>query len=307
MSQIKRERLGVLCSIGAAIGFGCGATALKLIYASFGQMPFEDLSLLRSIACMAAFFALALGKDPAQMKTNGKELGFFIFTGVCGLFVVQFFLLASLRMAPVGVCSFVQASSTLMVCVLSACLFHERISRNKRIGIAVGLVGLACVVWQGAQLRPGGLLALGALCALASGVGKTVYLLCGKAAAGKGRRPAMMAYGMLACTLAGLPFASSTARIAGYFSDGRLCVCLLLYMLFCSVLPYLLTFKAVELLPASTAGALNVMEPVAGAASAYLALGEPLSGRQLLGAALIILSVLCIHRDAAKAAEEAPI
>ena len=64
-----------------------------------------------------------------------------------------------------------------------------------------------------------------------------------------------------------------------------------------SALPYFLTFRSIELLPASTAGSLNIIEPVASALSAFLILGEPLSWNQLAGAVPVAVSVFLIHRE----------
>lgn len=294
---MKRQYWGMLCSNGAAVGFGCGSTALKMIYANFGQIPFEDLSLLRSLFCLVTFLIMTLAKDPKLLKTNWKELLFFALAGFGGLFIVQYFLLLGLQLIPVGVCTFTQASSTIMVCLFSFFAFREKISRHKLIGIVVGLVGLAFVVWRKGMFQTGDLFLGGILAALASAVGKTVYLLCGKVAGKKGRRLPLMAYGMVFCAMLGMPFASEPGQIVAYFADWKVVVFLALYMFFFSAMPYFLTFKAVEMLPASTAGTLNVLEPVAGAISAFLILGEPLSWNQLVGAAFIIGSVFLIHRD----------
>ena len=117
---------------------------------------------------MAVFLLLLLRRDPALLRVKGKELAFFAFTGVCGLFLVQFCMLLSLQFAPVGVCSFTQSSSTIMVCLCSVALFHERISREKRLGIAVGLTGLAFVVWNPEILQGGRMFAWGVLAATVS-------------------------------------------------------------------------------------------------------------------------------------------
>ena len=294
---MKPERKGLLCAVGATIFFGCGNTALKLIYRYFDQIPFQDLSLIRSLFCMAVFLLLLLRRDPALLRVKGKELAFFAFTGVCGLFLVQFCMLLSLQFAPVGVCSFTQSSSTIMVCLCSVALFHERISREKRLGIAVGLTGLAFVVWNPEILQGGRMFAWGVLAAFASGIGKTVYMVCGKLAGQRGRKLPLMFYGMAAGAFMGLPFSGGLSAAASCFLDWRAALVLAGYLLVFSALPYLLTFRSVELLPASTAGALNVVEPLAATVSAFLILGEPLLWNHLLGAALTVTSVLLIHRD----------
>ncbi len=46
---MKDAPQGMLCAIGAAICFGCGSTTLKVIFNHFDQIPFQDLSLLRSL------------------------------------------------------------------------------------------------------------------------------------------------------------------------------------------------------------------------------------------------------------------
>ena len=300
---MRPEHKGLLCAIGATFFFGCGSTALKLIYRYFDQIPFQDLSLIRSAFCMLVFLLVLLRKDPALLRVGRRELAFFVFSGVCGMFLVQFCLLLGLQLAPVGVCSFTQSSSTIMVCLCSVALFHEKISREKRLGIAVGLAGLAFVVWNPEILRGGRMFAWGVLAAFASGVGKTVYMVCGKLAGQRGRKLPLMFYGMAASSLMGLPFSNGLPAAASYFLDWRAALVLAGYLLAFSALPYLLTFRSIELLPASTAGALNVVEPLAATVSAFLVLGEPLLWNHILGAALTVTSVLLIHRDAGAPAE----
>lgn len=106
-----------------------------------------------------------------------------------------------------------------------------------------------------------------------------------------------MFYGMAAGAMMGLPFSNGLAATASYFLDWKAALVLVGYLLAFSALPYLLTFCSIELLPASTAGAMNVIEPTA-AVSAFLLLEEPLLWNHLLGALLIAASVCLIHRDA---------
>lgn len=292
---MKKEHRGILCSVFASIGFGCGATLIKLIYRVFDELPFQDLSFMRSAVCLIAFFLIALKKG--QLKVTWKQLLFYAFTGIFGLFAVQYFLFLALQMVPVGVSSFVQSSSTLMVCVYSFVVLRESPTKEKIAGIIVGLLGLTLVVWKKGMFTVSAMFGLGIAAAVLSGVGKTVYLLCGKYAGKQNRRPSLMAYGMLFCTITGLPFASKPTVFLEYFSDIRLVLVLLVYFLVFSVVPYLLTFHAVELIPASSAGTLNVIEPLAAALSAFLVLGEPITWNQLVGGLLIVSCILLIQRD----------
>lgn len=292
---MKREYRGILCSIFASVGFGCGSTFIKFIYQSFSKVPFQDLSLMRSIVCMIVFFIVALRKG--QLKVTFKQLVFYAFAGILGLFAVQYFLFLALQMVPVGVASFVQSSSTLMVCLYSFFVLHERPTKEKIAGIAIGLTGLTLVVWKKGMFSASTVFALGILIAVFSGIGKTIYLISGKYASAQNRRPALMAYGMLFCTLTGVPFASKPAFFVEYFSDFRMVLILLIYFIVFSVLPYLLTFRSLELIPASSTGTLNVIEPLAAALSAFLVLGEPVSWNQILGGFLIIGCVILIQRD----------
>ncbi len=301
---MKKEYRGILCSVFASVCFGCGTTFIKLIYRLFSEVPFQDLSLMRSVACLIVFFIIALRKG--QLKVTWKQLLPYAFAGVFGLFAVQYFLFLALQMIPVGVASFVQSSSTLMVCLYSFLVLHERPTKEKIAGIVVGLAGLALVVWKKGMLSASTAFGLGILIAVLSGVGKTVYLLSGKYAGRQNRRPALMAYGMLFCTLTGIPFSSKPAVFTGYFSDIRLVLVLLVYFLVFSVLPYLLTFRSLELIPASSTGTLNVIEPLAAAISAFAILGEAITWNQILGGILIVACVFLIQRDSQQhPAEEA--
>lgn len=254
-------------------------------------MPFAT----RSAVCLITFFLIALKKR--QLRVTWKQLLFYAFVGIFGLFAVQYFLFLALQIVPVGVSSFVQSSSTLMVCIYSFVVLRERPTKEKIAGIIVGLLGLTMVVWKKGMFTASAMFGLGILAAVLSGVGKTVYLLSGKYAGQQNRRPALMAYGMLFCTITGLPFAGKPSVFLGYFSDIRLVLVLLVYFLVFSVAPYLLTFHAVELIPASSAGALNVIEPLAAAISAFFVLDEPITRNQLVGGLLIISCILLIQRD----------
>lgn len=285
------------------MGFGCGSTFVKLIYRWFGELPFQDLALMRSAVCLIAFFVIALRKGREQVKVSWKQLLLYAFAGIFGLFTVQYFLFLALQMIPVGVCSFMQSSSTLMVCLYSFLILREKPTKEKLAGIAVGLCGLTLVVWKKGMFSVTAAFGIGVLMALLSGVGKTVYLLCGKHASRQDRRPSLMAYGMLFCFLTGIPFASKPAVFVHYFTDIRMAAILLFYFLVFSVLPYLLTFRSLELIPASSTGTLNVIEPLAAAISAFFLLGEPMTWNQLLGGGLMVVCVILIQRDSRQNAE----
>lgn len=285
---------GMLLSLLASLLFGCGSTVLKLIYRYFGQIYFGDLAWMRSVFCAVFFFGLTIKKDVRLLKCSGKDLLFFCFMGVCGLFLVQYGLLLALQWIPVGVTTFAQSSSTLLVCIFSALLFHETITGYKVLGLILGLGGFALVVWTGEGIRAGNLFWYGILAAIGSAVGKTVYILCGKT---RHNRMTLIPYGMLFGAVMGVFFISSPRNIAGYFSDANAIGVIFVYLLVFSALPYLCTFCALRRIPASSAGVLNVLEPVAAALSAFLILGETLSGRQLAGCGVVLASVFLIQKD----------
>lgn len=91
-----------------------------------------------------------------------------------------------------------------------------------------------------------------------SGVGKAVYTINRKIAGRWGRKLLFMFYGMAAGAMMGLPFSNGLAATASYFLDWKAALVLVGYLWAFSALPYLLTFRSIELLPASTAGAMSL-------------------------------------------------
>ena len=295
---------GILCAIGAASGFGLGNAVLKVLYKSFGNIAFQDLLFMRTVVTLVFFFIIALKTGVSCLKVTKKELLFYLFAGSAGFFAVSYFLLLSLSMIPAGMTAFTQSSSTIMICLFSFFVFKERITRKKWLAIGIGLIGLAFVVLAGGGWNGQSILAAGILAAFASAVGKSIYILSGRVAGRQKKKVPMMVYGMTVCALLSFPLTSPMETYVRLFSDWHSALALIAYCFIFSSIPYLLAFRAAEIIPASTSGSLNVIEPVVTSFSAFVILHEKLYSGQLIGAALIVVSVLLNSRETARIERE---
>lgn len=84
----------------------------------------------------------------------------------------------------------------------------------------------------------------------------------------------MDAFGGFGCS----GFTSEPAEISKYFSHPHFTWIFLLYLV--SGVSYVFTFKALEFIPTSTAGAINILGPVVGTLTAFILLGKTLLIRQ---------------------------
>ena len=155
----------------AVWGFGYVATKVGLQYAP----PFTFLTLRFSFG-LACLLPVVLILRPAWPKDR-VELGHLVVAGLLmhavqlgGSHYAQYLGMSA------GVSALIISCQPLVTAVVAARLLEERLSRRQWLGIALGLAGVALVVWHKIDIRevgPGSL--AGALIALTGVTAATLY------------------------------------------------------------------------------------------------------------------------------------
>jgi probable blue pigment (indigoidine) exporter len=203
-----------------------------------------------------------------------------------GLFPLLF--LAAYRL-PGGVAAVINSLSPILVVVISVPLLATRIRSIQIIAGILGAIGVALLVLRSdARLDVVGLIAMGGAAAMFS-----VATVLTKR---WGRPEGMTAIGVTGWTFlfAGLTLLPVTLLIEGLpdHLTARNIVGLIYLVLISGIVAYALWFWGLQRLSASAVTFLTLLNPVTAALLGWIVLDQRLNGWQLVGAVLILLSVV---------------
>jgi probable blue pigment (indigoidine) exporter len=205
----------------------------------------------------------------------------------CSAFFPLLFVAAYLL--PGGVASVINSVTPLIVVVLSVPLLHTRIRTIDIIAGCLGILGVALLVLRStARLDGWGILAM-TTCVIMMGVATVLTKRWG-------HPPGWSAAGFTGWTflLGGLTLLPFTLAIEGLPSDltARNVGGLVYLVLVSGIVAYSLWFWGLQRLPASSVTFLSLLNPVVAAALGWVVLDQRLNGWQILGAVIVLASVL---------------
>lgn len=292
-----------LMIIAAAVCWG----AIPIFYHS---MSANGLTRMQTITVRFTLSALGyvcylLVRDPSKLRIKRPaHLLYFVGTGVCSLAFFNFCYITCIGRAGVACAALLLYTAPVFVLVMSALLFHERITARGLAALlltVVGCAGVAGVFSGGAALAPSAL-----LWGLGAGFGYALYSIFGKYALRHYCPETITAYTAVFAAAATLPLAepAKLMRLAGQpavLASGLGCA------LLCTVLAYLLYTAGLSGVPAGRAAVLSTAEPVVATVLGAVLLGERVTWDKLLGIVLVLgaIVVLSVQRPAGKTARQA--
>ncbi|MBB5869408.1 drug/metabolite transporter (DMT)-like permease [Allocatelliglobosispora scoriae] len=291
-----RPGLGVAMVLLAGLFFAVNGTVSKLILQS--GIAAQQLTLVRATGAFAGLLLLMVflpGSTKPRLRIQRRELPLIVAYGLTGFFLVPMLYFVSITRMPVGIALLFEYTAPLFVALWAR--FGQGSPVRPRLwgGLALCLLGLACVaeIWGDLRLDP-----IGVAAGLACAVLLAVYFVLGERGV-QGRDTISLtgwAFGVSA--LAGLVVRLIVAGpggwepLAGTTADGVPILLLAGYMvLFGSIAAYLLIVGAMRHLPATSVGIIGMIEPVIASAVAWIAIGEHLNPAQLAGGALLLVGV----------------
>ncbi len=251
-----------------------------------------------SFLCLALY---ALIFDRSLFRMARRQLLFCIFAGV-SLFGVASCYYASMQMTSVSTAVVLMYSAPIYVTVFSVLFFKECMTKWKLIALILMIFGCVLVSGIVGDLRfdPRGIL-LGVL----SGLFYAAYNIFTKlATTGQCRPMSVTMYSSLFMAVVAL----SVARPQEIFSRAAEKPLFLIPMLLglgvvTFVLPYALYASAMKVLPAGTASALSIVEPMAATLFSVFLFDEQLTIYSLVGILLILFSVFLLGKTDGKTAK----
>lgn len=277
--------------------WGTNYSVMKLAFEEMPQQPFNALRM----ALAALVFAIAISvilhraarglAHPRMLFTHEPLTRADILAmgglGLVGHFAYQLCFVGGVARTSVANSSLIIGATPVLVAIVGAALGRERVSAMHWLGAAVSAAGIWIVVGSGAAL--GGDHLDGDLLVLASVLCWTIYTV-GASSLLKRHSPLFitgvsMAIGATLYMIVTLP---QMGRVDWTLVSAWTWWALVFSSLLALCLSYLIWYGAVQKIGMARTSVYSNLVPVAAMSVATIWLGEPLTGRKLLGAALVL-------------------
>lgn len=294
-----RSLVGVGFVVVAAALFSVNGTVSKLLM----EAGLSSLRLVefRCAAAAVLFAVIAHVRSPGSLRIGLRELGFLAVYGVVGLALVQWLYLVALSRMPVSISLLIEFTAPLLIALWVRYVRKEAVHSRVWLALVLVLGGLALVaqVWAGLTLDT-----LGVVCASLAAVALAAYYLLGERGLAERDPWSLAAWSFAAAALfwavlqpwwtypfgqlsepVGLGGAGTGTPVSGW--------ALMAYVvLLGTVAPFGLVLAALGRIGATRVGLVGTLEPPLAGVVAWLAIGETLTGVQILGALVVLAGIV---------------
>lgn len=303
-AALSKTTLGVLFGLTSSVSFGAsGPFAKALIDAGISPLQAVWLRIVGAVLLLLAC-SVALRRRGlfGMLRRNGGSVTVYGLVAVAGCQALYF--VAASRL-PVGVAILLEFTGPVLVVGWVRFVRRRPVARVSLAGVAVAMVGLACVVqiWSGVRLDTVGIAA-----GLGAGAGNAAFFLLIDRLTGAVDPLALNIGGMLVGAVALLPLAAPwhtpwgvlTRAVplgSGSAAPGWLLAASVI--LVSTLIAYLAGAAAVQRLSAPVAAGLAYVEPTSAAVIAWVALGERLNPVQIAGGVIVLFGAFLAQRGIA--------
>lgn len=292
MDKLANQKIGPLLIIIAASFWGCMGIFVRKL-AEFGFSAIQIVSIRITLA--ALFFSLILFiKNRAGFKISLRDIPLFLGLGIGSILLFTICYFSAITIMPLSTAAILLYTSPIWIMLMSAILFHEKITRQKIIALALAFAG--CVLVSG--ISGDGITAVGLLLGIGSGIGYGLYSILGTIALRKYSPYTVTTYTFLIAAI-GSWFINHPADMLSKFSsatDNGLILLSLLTALVTAVIPFLLYTLGLRSVEASKAGILATVEPMVATIVGIVYFSEALTLLSGLGIFLILSAVVILNK-----------
>ncbi|HYO44832.1 MAG TPA: EamA family transporter [Candidatus Limnocylindrales bacterium] len=305
-ARARHPATGYVLYLAAALLFALNGTVAKALL--LGGMEATRLSQLRATFAFLILLGFVALTNRAALRLRRSEIPLLLVYGILGIALTQYLYFAAIERLPIGVALLIEFTAPLMI----AAWFRFGLGHPTKPAVWVALVaalaGLAIVaqVWEGLTLDP-----IGVAFAVGAAVALAVYYVTAdmQVQRPRPRDPVSLTmWGMGAAALFwavvapwwAFPFEglAGTLQLFGESGPAVPAVGLATWMIVLgTVIPFSLVVLSMQHLRASQASVVGMTEPIFATAIAWLVLGEAFSPVQMVGAAIVLGSVLVAERN----------
>ena len=254
-----------------------------------------QMTSVRGTVSFAVIAICAAIKDRKLFRIRPLDFVICIAVGAM-LYLASACYYSSIQMTSVSTAVMLMYTAPVFVAAASVLMFGEKMTRTKVAAIAVMLVGCCLVsgVMSGFKVN-----LWGVLLGLAAGISYGSYNLFSKLAMRRGVAPlTVTVYGFLFMMLISFCVTSPVDTVSVAAKAPLETVPLLVGLGVCTfVIPYTLYTVGLRDMPAGTASALSIVEPMSATVYSIAFLSEPMTVYSAVGIVLVVGSVLMLSRE----------
>lgn len=289
------KRIASACIVAAGILWGLIALFVRSLNAN--GLDSTDIVGLRSFGALILMLVGLLLYDRSLLIIRWRDWWCFAGTGILSLTFFNWCYFKTIVLTSLSVASILLYTAPAIVVVLSAFLFHERLTAKKIVCLVVAFAG--CVLVTGVFGGVGaGLSVKGILIGLGAGLGYALYSIFGRYAIERGYSSFTISfYTFLFSVIGTLPLVKVKTIVDKIVETGTVKNLLLIggLALISTVLPYLLYTLGLMQVENGKASIMASVEPVVATLLGILLFGESLSAPGVLGMVLVLGSVAALN------------
>lgn len=284
---------GYIIVLAGTVVWALTGIVIKILLTRY-DVDVITIAFWRVLIVTVFVFLMLLIFDAKSLRIAPRDLGIFSGYGLIGMGIHQFMWISSVQYNGAAVATVIIYTGPALVAVLAARFLRERFTRAKLLALALTVLGCALV----ARVYDTRALALNWV-GIAAGIGSAgtfaTYSLIGRVLSRRYNAWSALFYAFLF----GFVFLLPVTLIWGNPVPQNLALDGWGWLVFLALVPTLGGFASYTVglshLPASVASLLAAFEPVTATILAYFVFGETLDAWQLLGAGMILGSVLMLR------------
>ena len=292
MTEKQNSKIGPVFIIIA----GCFWGSMGIFVRRLGTYGFSSIQIVSIRVTLAALmFALVLFiKDRSGFKISLRDIPLFLGLGFGSILFFTVCYFKAITMMSLSTAAILLYTSPVWIMIMSVLFFHEKLSRNKLIALALAFAG--CVLVSG--ISGDGMTITGLLVGLGSGIGYGLYSILGTIALRKYSPYTVTTYTFIFAAAGSWVICCPKDMFSKFSASADLGFLILfccLTALITAVIPFLAYTLGLRSVEASKAGIIATIEPMVATVIGIIVFSEPLTVMSGLGILLILSAVVILN------------
>ncbi len=259
-----------------------------------------QINALRSIVSTVMLFAILFVYDRSLLRINRRDIWVVLFAAAAKLMMDICYVQAQVTLS-LSLAAVLLSTDCYFTFFFAYLIFRDDLTVMKIAASVIGFLGCAVLVGLFSG-DIGDVDSVGVLIGFGAAVFGALYTVGLKTSMDRGNHPtSVLFYVFLFGSVMILPFMDPVGSFGTVFSGWDTLGILLVLGLFFTLLPYYLYSKGLKVLAPSTVNVLLFMETAMAAVAGLLVYGEMLTFADVIGLAMVLLSIFLVDRRFGKA------
>jgi drug/metabolite transporter (DMT)-like permease len=286
---------GLALAMAGSVMFSAKAIVVKLAYRH--GVDAATLLALRMLISLPFFVAALWWTSRGAAALSRREHVLLVVIGLLGYYLASYLDFLGLQYISAALERLILYLNPTLVLLLSVLVLRRPVTRIDLVALALSYGGILLVFWHDVRLEADGV-ALGAALVFGAAASYAVYLVLSGELVRKVGAIRLTAYAMCVATAGVLAQFVILRPLASLAQPAPVLWLSLVNAVLCTVLPVFATMMAVARIGAGSVALAGMIGPVSTIALGYVLLGEPVSGWQVAGTALVLAGVFVLSRKA---------